>query len=77
MRKEPSLIATPSGGFLAPAGSRSYLVFESNSFRIVFCEPGLRGVGGRKDLNMIGLADLLARVDVKPDCFHEASRLIR
>ena len=30
-----------------------------------------------QDLEVIGVADLLAGVDVDPDCFHEASRLIR
>ena len=44
---------------------------------IVFREPGFCGIGIRKILEVIGIANRLAGVDVDPDCFHEVSRLIR
>jgi hypothetical protein len=42
-----------------------------------FLKPFCGGVGGGEDLDVLGIASLLAGVDVDPDCFHEASRAIR
>jgi hypothetical protein len=47
-------------------------VFKGYAFRVVFLEPCFRGVGIREDLEVIGVAKLLAGVDVDPDCVHEA-----
>jgi hypothetical protein len=44
-----------------------YLVFEGYAFGVVFLEPGFRGVGIRENLDMLGVANLLACVDVDKD----------
>jgi Phage integrase, N-terminal SAM-like domain len=49
-------------------GSLQNLIFECNAFGIVFFEPCFRRVGICKDLEMVGIADLFARVDVDQDC---------
>jgi hypothetical protein len=58
------------GHFTSPAswprsGSIQNLIFERHPFRIVFCEPFLGGVFVGEDLQVIGVADLLAGVDVE------------
>jgi hypothetical protein len=50
-----------------PSGSFQNLIFERYTFRIVFLQPGFRRVLGRKDLEMIAVANLLAGVEVNPD----------
>ena len=39
-----------------------------------FLKPFLRGVRGGEDFDVLGVANLLAGVDVDPDCFHESLR---
>ena len=46
------------------------VIFKRNAFRIVFLEPSFGGVDIREDLEVIGVADLLAGVDVGPDRHH-------
>jgi hypothetical protein len=48
-----------------------YLVLKGHALGIVFRKPGFRGVGIREDLEVIGVSDLLAGVDIDPDC-HQA-----
>jgi hypothetical protein len=43
------------------------VICKRNAFRIVFLEPSFGGVDIREDLEVIGVADLLAGVDVDPD----------
>jgi hypothetical protein len=53
-----------------PAGSRwraYYLVLKGQAFRVVVLQPGFRSVGIRENLEVIGVADLLAGVDVDKD----------
>ena len=60
------------------SSSRLYhLVLKGDALGIVFRKPSLRGVSIREDLKVFRVTNLLAGVDVDPDCFHEASRLIR
>jgi hypothetical protein len=52
-----------------PAGWRAYyLVLKGQAFRVVVLEPGFRSVGIRENLEVIGVANLLAGVDVDKDC---------
>src|SRR5258705_5212264 len=44
------------------------LILERHAFRVVFLEPNLGRDLGRKDLEVILVADLLGGVDVNPDC---------
>ena len=53
------------------------LIFKGYAFGVVFLEPCHRSVCGGEDLNVLGVANLLACVEVDLDCFHEASRPIR
>src|SRR4051812_22043044 len=47
------------------AGKSSYhLVLKCHAFGLVFLEPGVRRIGIREDLEMIGVSDLLARIHV-------------
>jgi hypothetical protein len=48
------------------AGTASFqnLLFESDAFGIIFLKPFFRGVSGGEDLDVLGVANLLARVDV-------------
>jgi hypothetical protein len=41
-----------------------HLIFERHALGIVFRKPSFRGVSIRKDLDVLGVADLLAGVDV-------------
>lgn len=41
-------------------GSLQNLIFEGRAFRVVFLEPGFCGVRGGEDLDVLGVADLLA-----------------
>ncbi len=43
------------------------LIFECRAFGVIFLEPYFRGVGVCKHLEIIGVTDLLARVDVDED----------
>jgi hypothetical protein len=45
-------------------GSLQNLILKGHAFGTVFLEPGFRGVGGGEDLDVLGIADLLACVDV-------------
>lgn len=45
-------------------GSLQNLILKGDPFGIVFLEPGFRGVSGSEDLDVLGVANLLARVDV-------------
>ena len=58
MASAPNLALGP---FLLRA---DHLVFEGDAFGIVFFEPGFRGVRGGEDLDVLGVANLLAGVDV-------------
>ncbi len=49
------------------------LIFECRAFGVIFLEPYFRGVGVCKHLEMIGVTDLLARVDVDEDCHFSKS----
>src|SRR5882757_198554 len=46
----------------------TYLVFEGHAFRVVLVKPSLRGFLAVEDLEMVMVSDLLAGVDVDPDC---------
>jgi hypothetical protein len=48
-------------------GSFENLIFEGNVFGIVFLKPFCRGVGGGEHLEVLGIANLLAGVDVDKD----------
>ena len=43
---------------------RGIFVLKGHAFRVVFREPGFRGVGIREHLEVISVADLLAGVDI-------------
>jgi hypothetical protein len=45
-------------------GSLQNLIFKSNAFRVVFLTPDFCSIGICKDLEMVDVADFLARVDV-------------
>ncbi|MEH2517813.1 hypothetical protein V1279_003386 [Bradyrhizobium sp. AZCC 1610] len=45
------------------AGSLQNLIFKRNAFRVVFLKPFFRGVRGGEDLQVILIANLLARAD--------------
>jgi hypothetical protein len=45
-------------------GSFQDLIFECDAFRIVFLEPRFRGIEVCKDLDVVDVADLLARIHV-------------
>jgi hypothetical protein len=47
-----------------------HLVAERDAFGVIFLESCFRGVDVRKHLELLGVTDLLVRVDVDPDCFH-------
>jgi hypothetical protein len=47
-------------------GSLQNFILERNAFRIVFLKPGLCGILGSEDLEVILVANLFARVDVYP-----------
>src|SRR3954447_3928718 len=48
---------------------------QTHAFGVVFLEPGFRGVRGGEYLEVIGVANLLAGVDIGPDgCAHRSSR---
>jgi hypothetical protein len=51
-----------SGG---QCGSFQNLVLKSHAFGIVFLKPFFRGVGIREHLDVLGVANLLAGVDVR------------
>jgi hypothetical protein len=53
---------------IAPRHSLHDLIFECHTFGVIFLEPCFRGVDACKDLEMIGVTDLLVRVDVDEDC---------
>src|ERR1700730_4952469 len=59
---------------LAPTSRHRDLIFESDAFGVIFLEPCFRGVGVREDLEMLGVTDLLARVDVDEDCHCSCER---
>jgi hypothetical protein len=40
------------------------VILERDTFGVVFCEPRFRSVQTCKDLEMVGIADLLARIHV-------------
>src|SRR6266849_7157895 len=44
------------------------LIFECRAFGVIFLEPCFRSVCICKDLQMVGIADLLARVDIDDVC---------
>jgi len=48
-----------------------YFVLERHALGVIFRKPGLRGIGIREDLEVLGVSDLLAGVDIDPDC-HQA-----
>jgi hypothetical protein len=50
------------------------LALEGYALGVVFSELSFRSVSIRKHLEMIVVSDLLAGVDVNPDCFHKASQ---
>jgi hypothetical protein len=43
-------------------------VFEGNAFRIISREPSVGGVGRGEHLEMVDVANVLAGVDINPDC---------
>jgi hypothetical protein len=43
------------------------LIFERYAFRVVFLQPGFRGVLAGKNLKVILVSNLLAGIDVDPD----------
>jgi hypothetical protein len=45
-----------------------HLVFECHAFRVVPFKPSLRGFPIGEDLEVLGVSDLLAGVDIDPDC---------
>jgi len=45
-----------------------HIIFKRYAFRIVLRKPCFRSVDVREHLEMIGVTDLLARVDVDEDC---------
>jgi hypothetical protein len=53
---------------LSGRGSLQNLILERHALGIVFLQPRFRGVLVRKDLQVILVANLLAGVDVDPDC---------
>ena len=57
------LVVSLSGRHQGP-----YLVFESHAFRVVLVKPSLRGFLAIEDLEMVTVPNLLAGVDVDPDC---------
>ena len=61
---------------LAGNGFAFDFVLGGRTFRIVFLEPILRGILGDEHLEMILVANLLARIDVNPNSAHELSPTI-
>jgi hypothetical protein len=51
-------------------GSLQNLLFERDTFRVVFGKPTVRGVRVDEQLEMINVADFLAGIDVNPNCCH-------
>jgi hypothetical protein len=49
-------------------GSFQNVILERNALRVVFLEPSIGSDLARKDLQVIAVANLLAGVDVNPDC---------
>jgi hypothetical protein len=49
-------------------GSLQNLILKRDAFRVVFLQPRFRGVLIGKDFEVILVANLLAGVDVNPDC---------
>jgi hypothetical protein len=50
------------------SGSLQDLIFECHAFRVIFLKPCFRGVRICKDLQVVGIADPFACVDVDEDC---------
>jgi hypothetical protein len=46
----------------------TYLVFKSHALGVVLVNPSLRGFPAVEDLEVLGISDLLAGVDIDPDC---------
>jgi hypothetical protein len=55
----PRIKAASVGGLLFED-----LILKGNAFRVVFLEPGFSSVRGGEDLDVLGIANLLACVDV-------------
>ncbi len=49
-------------------GSFQNVILERNALRVVFLEPSIGSDLARKDLQVNAVANLLAGVDVNPDC---------
>jgi hypothetical protein len=52
--------------------SFQHFIFKRHAFPIVFLIPGFSGVDVREYLEVVGIANLLAGVDVDQDCFHRS-----
>ena len=59
-----SSAASRSGPFLLWA---DHLILKRHAFRIILLEPGLGGILVGKDLDVVFVANLLARIDINPD----------
>jgi hypothetical protein len=44
------------------------LILKHHAFQVVFLQPRLNGILVRKDLEVILVTDLLARMDIDPNC---------
>ena len=49
------------------SGSFENIVFKGNAFGVVFLKPFFRGVRGGVDLDVLGIVNLLAGVEVDKD----------
>jgi hypothetical protein len=58
----------PAGRSGADLGSFQNVILERNALRVVFLEPSIGSDLARKDLQVIAVANLLAGVNVNPDC---------
>jgi hypothetical protein len=62
-------VIRPDSASLSPVfASMGDFGLKSNAYRIVFLEPSFRGVRICKHLQVIGVFDLFARIDVDEDC---------
>jgi hypothetical protein len=59
------------------SGSLKNLILERDALGIVLFEPRFRGVGVCKHLEMFGIADFLAGVDIDQDCHWSLFSLLR
>jgi hypothetical protein len=67
-KNAPAALLESWRGISGRCGSLQDLIFECHAFGVIFFKPFFRGVYICEHLEMIGIADLFARVDVDQDC---------